>query len=435
MSDDEIAVVSVGSEEIDFGMDDLALLAGDLGPGDVLDGIYRLGEILGEGAMGRIFEAQDLDLNRRVAIKVPLIDEAVDILIDEARALAALRHKRLPVVHAAGRHLGINYFVMERLVGVDLDEHILEVTEDGYALRLDEVVDTLICITDALNAIHQAGLAHRDIKPANVLLSKRGPVLIDFGLVAPASAEDAIQGGSPAYVAPEIIANTSERSLRHLSDIYSLGVLAYAMLTGEEPFDDDDLPTLLRLHIEAPVPDVRRLRPTAPPKLAELIKEMMAKKPAARPGAEEALWAMQSVARNLAVSKPPSRPLVAIASEDIALVGKLAGCLSDWAKHAKVRVCRSGESVLSLLAEQRVELMLVDVRLADMTGLELLMQLPGAEVDRPEVMVALTSAAAEEDFALLERFGVMSVVQRGDESGASLKSIVRNVLSPRPRDR
>ena len=115
----------VESAELDFDVSDIEgedlldgeaafVLAEDLSEGDVLNGIYKLGVMLGEGAMGRIFEAQDLDLNRRVAIKVPLIEEAVDILIAEARAMAALRHNNLPVVHAAGKHHGVNYLVIRR---------------------------------------------------------------------------------------------------------------------------------------------------------------------------------------------------------------------------------------------------------------------------------------------------------------------------------
>lgn len=413
-----------------FGDDGAFVLAEDLSEGDVLNDIYRLGDMLGEGAMGRIFEAQDLDLNRRVAIKVPLIEEAVDILIAEARAMAALRHKNLPVVHAAGKHHGVNYLVMERLSGVDLDRHLTEVYDDGFALGFDEVVEILICITDALTAIHHAGVAHRDIKPENVLLCKRGPVLIDFGLVAPATADEAIQGGSPCYVAPEIIANTAVRSSRHLSDIYSLGIMAYELLSGEVPFDHDDIPKLLAMHLQAPTPDVRKLRPNTPDALAALITEMMSKAPVERPSAEEALWALKAIAKQVAKRGVPE-PEIIVASEDIALVGRISKLVKEWHEEGKVRVCKSSDAVFGALLARQAELMLVDVALQDMSGMELLMQLP-EDIARPHAMVALTKAGSK-DLALLSRFGVHAAIARGESLEESLFKIFRNCVLPRPK--
>ncbi len=446
MSDDGVvaAEVELGLDAEGLGFDpaEVAALAEDLSVGDVLDGIYRLERTLGEGAMGRIFEAQDLDLNRRVAIKVPLVEEAVDVLIAEARALAALRHNNLPVVHAAGRHEGVSFLVMERLRGVDLDEHVAALTAEGRSLPLYDAMQILSHILDALAAIHQAGIAHRDIKPANVLLCKRGPVLIDFGLVAAASSRDAVSGGSPSYVAPEIITDTSERSSRHLADIYSFGVLAYEVLTGEVPFDHDDLRTLLRMHVTAEVPDVRARRPDVPPKLAALIKEMMAKKPGERPSAEEALWAVSAMAKRFEGYELPARPVVVVVSDDLALVGKLTRLFKEWLEPAKVRVCRSGDAAVALLGETAPDLLLLDVQLADMSAMELLLCLsggesaprsggrgskPGPRVHDPRAVVALTQSSSAEDAALLKRFDIHALVPR-DDPQESLAVIVRNVF-------
>src|SRR5690606_6303118 len=157
-----------------------------LGEGEVIGEQFRIVKLLGQGGMGQIFEAEDLVLQRRVAVKVPLSRGASDVLMSEARALAALSHPNLPVVHAAGRHGERGYLVMERLVGIDLGTHIERVYELGHAIRLGEALELLIDIADALHAIHQAGIVHRDVKPDNVLLcGRRGPVLIDFGLVVP----------------------------------------------------------------------------------------------------------------------------------------------------------------------------------------------------------------------------------------------------------
>ena len=400
-------------------------------PGDLVDGIYQLTKTLGEGAMGRIFEAQDLLLKRRVAIKVALIAEAVEVLIAEARALAALRHPNLPVVHAAGRFEQTDYLVMERLHGVDLDKHVAEIYEAGYCLPLGDALDLLIRITDALRAIHHAGIAHRDIKPENVLLCKRGPVLIDFGLVAAASANDAIHGGSPCYVAPEIIRRDSERSSRHLADIYSLGILAYELLTGEVPFDADDVMAVLRLHLDAPIPDVRSRRPDLPAPLAEMIVEMMAKQPGERPSAEEVLWTLRSLSRSVDPSLPPKHPAVLVVSEDAALCGKIGRLIQGWAPEAKVGASRTIDAALTNLAKQEPYLLIVDC--SKTMGVELLMQLGSSTVRRPAV-VTLIEELHTADFALLRRFAAHCVVPMGDGMAGELHTIVRNVLSPRPAD-
>ena len=427
MSGDSGVVVAVEGAELSDA--EFREFGAHLVAGDLVDGIYRLTKTLGEGAMGRIFEAQDLLLKRRVAIKVALIAEAVEVLIAEARALAALRHPNLPVVHAAGRSEQTDYLVMERLHGVDLDKHVEEIYESGHCLPLAEALDLLIRITDALRAIHHAGIAHRDIKPANVILCPRGPVLIDFGLVAAASASDAIQGGSPCYVAPEIIRRDSQRGSRHLADIYSLGILAHELLTGAVPFDAEEIEDLLRLHLVAPIPDVRSRRPDLPAPLAEVLREMMAKQPGERPSAEEVLWTLQAVARNLDPSLPPKQPTVLVVSEDAALCGKLGRLLQGWVPHATVRANRTIDAALTTLGAQNPYLLIVDG--SQSIGIELLMQL-GSSPAKPAAIVTLIAEVHTADFALLRRLHAFCSVPMGEDMASELEAITRNVLSPRP---
>jgi serine/threonine-protein kinase len=395
--------------------------------GDVLDGIYRLDAVLGAGAMGRIFAAQDLILQRSVAVKVPLDEAAREVLVSEARALAALRHRHLPVIHAAGRHRGIDFLVMERLSGVDLDKYISAAYASGHSLPLAEALELLSVITQALLAIHHAGIAHRDIKPENVLLCKRGPVLIDFGLVAAASSTAAVDGGSPCYVPPELVLRKSERSTRHLSDIYSLGVLAYELLSGKVPFDADDVRELLVLHVQAPIPDVRALRPDVPAKLAALLLEMMAKEPSERPTAEEVSWRLQGVAR--ALRKPDDQPAVLIVSGDMGFCGKIGRLVQGWVPGARIRSGRTADAALAVIAKDAPRLMLVDM--ADASGVELLMQWRGSEQAHTPATVAVVKDFHTTDLSLLKRMAVFCVVHAGETMIGELSEVVTNVLRPR----
>jgi serine/threonine protein kinase len=427
MSDDIVISYEEDDDEDLLDAGRISIGGSEIGVGEVLDGIYELKGVLGEGGMGKIFAAQDLLLKRRVAVKVPLTPEALEVLIAEAKALAALRHPHLPVVHAAGKHGSLDYLVMEQLSGVDLDKRISERVGAGRSLSLREALDLLSTITDALQAIHQAGIAHRDIKPENVLICKRGPVLIDFGLVAAASSDEAIDGGSPCYVPPELIQRTSRRSTRHLSDIYSLGVLAYELFTGHVPFDAEELMDLLKLHVEAPVPDVRGRRPDAPAALATLITEMMDKEPTVRPSAQEVKFRLSSIIKSL--EDHPEPPTALVVSEDMGFCGQLARKIEAWSPQATVRVGRSLEKATKVLDEVKPRIMIVDNSGA--SGVELLMGLRSSE-SQPAGIVALTKDFHTVDRAMLRRMAVFCMIERGQLMDDELRLVTCNVLNAGP---
>lgn len=405
-----------------------------LAVGAMVGGVYRVRKLLGQGAMGRIFEADDTVLNRRVALKLPLDTESAKVLMSEGRALAALRHPNLPVVHTAGRHGGLDFLVMERLVGVSLERHIEHAYELGHPIQLGEAVQLLIDICDAMHAIHQAGIVHRDVKPENVLLcGKRGPVLIDFGLVVPeTTVGDQVTAGTPYYVAPEMIGGDATRGSGHLADLYSFGVTAYELLTGRLPYNADDLASVLRLHREAPIPDARMLRPDLPAQLAQTVKELMAKQPGERPQtAEEVLWRLRKIALVVKDRVPPKRPMVLLVTEDLALVGQLKHLLESWLDKVDVVIKRTGQQALEALdssSEGGPHLMLVDLELGDMSGVEMLMQLRGNDEAWPSAVVAMSDQARPQDLELLRHLDVMSFVSKGTHMPAMLEPVVRNVL-------
>ncbi|MEZ4440877.1 MAG: protein kinase [Polyangiaceae bacterium] len=407
----------------------------DITEGALVGGLYRIHKVLGEGNMGRVFEAEDTLLNRRVALKVPIDERAAQMLLAEARALAALKHQNLPVVHSAGRHGHLDFIVMERLVGVSLERFIQHAYAQGEPIRLGEVLELLVDIGDALHAIHHAGIVHRDVKPDNVLLcGRRGPVLIDFGLVVAqvGFGEATPLAGTPQYLAPEMVGGDATRGSGHLADLYSFGVLAFELLTGSLPYNAGDLESLLRLHREAPVPDVRMLRPDLPSPLAGMLRELMAKHPGERPQtAEEVVWRLRKLAAEVGPRTPASEPHVVVVTQQTALGKDLSELLRRWVPKASVELVTDAAEAAEVVEKQPPDLLLVDLSLTPISGVELLMQLRGTDVGVPAATVALSNNARPQDLELLRHLEVMSFVSKGPYLAPMLEPVVRNVLLAR----
>ena len=203
-------------------------------------GRYRLLRVLGEGAFGLVYLANDEELQRAVAIKVPrkeIFSESrdIDLYLSEARTVASLSHPNIVPVYDAGRtENGSIYVVSKYIRGCTLEERVRE-----SRASIDQVVEWLVPVLDALNHAHHERIIHRDVKPANILLegSKQIPYLLDFGLAI--REEDHRQAGklagTPSYMSPEQARGEGHR-LDNRSDIFSMGVVLYETLTGQKPF-------------------------------------------------------------------------------------------------------------------------------------------------------------------------------------------------------
>jgi eukaryotic-like serine/threonine-protein kinase len=253
---------------------------------------YALGDILGEGSMGRVYAARDTFLARDVALKVPRkhIDEpTVRSVLDEARAAARLESEHVARVLDAGRtgSQGLPYIVMERLEGVDL------ATLSATQMTLGKVLDYVAQACEAIAEAHTMGMVHRDIKPSNLFLATRrdGSSVLkvldfgvaDFGSVHP-RARDNEMAGTPHYMAPEVL--MGERATVR-SDVWSLGVVLYELIAGEMPFDGDEALVVWTaiLQKDAPRLDTPQSSPSSthvPRKVADVVARCLAKDPAAR---------------------------------------------------------------------------------------------------------------------------------------------------------
>jgi serine/threonine-protein kinase len=255
-------------------------------------GRYLLLGPLGAGGMATVYKALDPALKRFVAVKVPQFSGSPASLeqqhrrfLREAQAASQLRHPNVCPVHDLGEEKGTPYLVMEWVDGESLQKRL---EQRGPLKDACEAV-TLVCqALRGLEALHETcGLVHRDLKPANILLDAHGtPLLSDFGLARPLRDAEYLTApgtllGTVPYMAPEQVAGSPDEAIGPHTDIYSLGVVLYQVLTGRLPFEMP-FPNILWHIQQGPVPPVQSHRPDLDPSLAELIHKAMARAPAER---------------------------------------------------------------------------------------------------------------------------------------------------------
>jgi eukaryotic-like serine/threonine-protein kinase len=248
----------------------------------LIAGRYRLDTLLGRGGMSEVWCATDLELGRRVALKLLAPNEDNERFEREARAFAALAHPNVTQLYDYGESDGRPFMVLEYLGGGSLEELLRThgVLEDGETRRISTE------LAAGLAHAHARGVVHRDLKPSNVLFDDEGRAkLADFGIARMAAGEGTLTEagtvlGTAAYISPE---QASGLPATPASDVYSFGVLLYRMLTGRLPFESDDPLTLVVQHRDEQPPPVEALRPDAPADLAALTEASLAKDPAVRP--------------------------------------------------------------------------------------------------------------------------------------------------------
>lgn len=248
---------------------------------------FRVERIIQRGGMAQVYYGMDIKLHRPVAIKVidtfyrenPVYARR---FVEEARTVATWSHENIIRIYYADDQEGIYYFVMEYIDGSDLGSLLAEYTRRGDFVSHAEVIRMGRGIAAALDYAHERGVIHRDVKPSNVMVAKDGRVvLMDFGLAL------SLQGGSigeafgtPQYIAPEQ-ANRSADAVPQ-SDIYSLGVIVYELLTGTIPFDDPSAAALVVQHLLHEPPTPSEINPALNSAIDEVLLKALRKKPEER---------------------------------------------------------------------------------------------------------------------------------------------------------
>ena len=258
---------------------------GDPGPTLPFDlGDYILLEVVGRGGMGVVYLAKQRELDRYVAVKMIrsgiFADEAeVRRFYTEAQAAGRLRHPGIVAIHQFGRRAGHHFFSMEYIRGTDLQRKI-----NSCVLEPKEAAEYVRDVAQAIHHAHQKGVLHRDLKPANVLIDEQDQIHVtDFGLAKHIDADSSVTGsgaavGTPHYMAPEQAGGHSDRASRQ-SDVYSLGAILFACVTGRPPIVADTvLQTLVKV-VHHPAPPVRSLRSDVPIDMETIIAKCLEKNP------------------------------------------------------------------------------------------------------------------------------------------------------------
>ena len=266
-------------------------------------GRYEIRSKIGEGGMGEVYVARDTQLDRQIALKILPAELAgnqdrMRRFTQEARAAAGLNHPNIAHIYEIGENDGVNFIAMECVEGETL-RHLLA----RRKLDIKRTVELAAQVASGLSAAHQAGIVHRDIKPENLIVTTSGPIkILDFGLaklvekqrgaagvselttahMQPSGQAETVKGailGTVAYMSPE---QARAEKLDQRTDIFSLGVVLYEMVTGERPFRGKSAIDTLHAIINVEPPPVTQLNPQLPPELADILAKALAKDPAER---------------------------------------------------------------------------------------------------------------------------------------------------------
>jgi serine/threonine-protein kinase len=276
-------------------------------------GRYALKSLLGEGGLGRVYEAWDPLLSRTVAVKTLQFDLDMPsrigldrLLLNEARAAGSLTHAHIVTVHDAGLSAHGVYIAMERLRGRDLRQAIAE----GWRPTPAAAAQIVRRVADALAYAHARGIVHCDIKPGNIFLTRKDkPKVLDFGIARAAHAStlpagETIVAGSPHYLAPEQLQGGPVDAR---TDVYALGVVLYEMLTGRKAFTGESLEQIHAEVLSGTPPTVHELRPDVPEALSAVVARAMQRDPQQRPAsASEFSQSLRRFAQGLPA--PDSEP-------------------------------------------------------------------------------------------------------------------------------
>ncbi len=382
--------------------------AGPFKPGDVLDGVYRiLGEI-GTGGYGVVYEAQDEHLGRRVALKVST--QANAELGAEAEATSAFHHPGVTRIYGSGSFQGHSYIVMEVLRGQTLWDYVQSKGRFGKTVPVLEAVELLGTVAQTLAVVHAAGLVHRDVKPGNVMIVPDGRiVLMDFGLFLPRAGVELHPEGTAEYMAPETIRGIPACPS---ADIYSLGVTAYEMLTGEVPFSRIDVLAMVHRQREPKIEPLRNSRPDVPAVLADLIHEMLDQDPNARPDAGAVVYRMGRVKHGI-LDRMANGFQVMVVDDDPTVNRLLTMWIGARLPEAKVRNFFDADQALASIRQAQPDVLLLDLNMPNVSGVELCMVMRGMNLARDCMIVAVSAAAQTYDQMLLRTLGVSRFVPKG----------------------
>lgn len=396
-------------------------------PGEKLAERYVAESVIGRGSHGTVILARDFELQRDVAIK--FIQGGAAELLPEARAMAMVTHPNVVQVYDVGTLPPYAYLVMENVPGHSVEDRL----ESGR-VKLDEAIAIVDQAARGLEAIHSAGLVHGDIKPSNILIGPAYRVcLADFGLVRTFAtyADGESLGGTPGYFAPERVTRTIRAETARAIDIYSLGILTYELLTGELPYQGGTPLEVLERHRAAPLP-------VLPASLGlsafdEVISRALAKSPGARFDSAKAFRRALLDAHTKQVQAPRSADVLLVQSVDRSR-GETRQSIMQQVHGANVRTAAGGAAALESIRDLRPDLVLMDMQLSDMNGIEFAGTLR-ANHDIPPPIVVFSAVGSASDWQVLSALGVEAFLLEPVDPemlALTVRRVLARVSSTRP---
>ncbi|HJL18403.1 MAG TPA: serine/threonine-protein kinase [Sandaracinaceae bacterium LLY-WYZ-13_1] len=404
-------------------------------PGTVLDGTYRIVQRLGEGGMGVVLRARDERLDRDVAIKLIHPDQVLRAsararFLEEARAMARVRHPNVVEIHAFGEIEGAPYFVMEYVPGADLERWL---AQRGGRPTLGEAWNVLDQACRGVQAIHDSGTTHRDLKSSNLLVGPSFRVVVtDLGLarlVEEHSAEHVVSG-TPAYMAPELISGGHVApELVPRADVYSLAVIAYELLTGTMPFEGETLSQTLGMQLSVPPPPLLERRHDLPQAFEDAVLAALEKDPALRtPSAEafrhhlEAAWEASRQAHDAL--------FFLVADDDPGLRALISATLRKAFPAARVEAVSDGARALDVARARPPSLVVSDLDMPEMNGVELTAALRSEPETEEVPIVIATAVGGPKDWQVLSQLGADSLMLKPFDP-VQLVSLAENLVATR----
>jgi DNA-binding NarL/FixJ family response regulator/tRNA A-37 threonylcarbamoyl transferase component Bud32 len=405
--------------------------------GQKLNDRYQIEDMIGEGATAAVYRAMDTRLKRVVAVKMllPHVHSTTRQRFErEALAVAKLNHPGIMAVYDVGQDKDANYIVVELVDGKPLYDYIPSSPE--MVARLSQQ----ICL--ALDYAHRAGVIHRDVKPANIYVTANDHIkIMDFGLAIPVEGGEkrlTAMGsiiGTPAYLSPE---QAQGKVLSPQTDIYSLGVVMYEMITGELPFDADDIASILLQQVNKPAVPPSELTPDIPLWLENIILTALEKHPENRfptaalmAAALQAGDAIPDVKATLGGAGAPAAAAipkirVILADDHVTLRAPLAAYLDLAGDIAVIAEANDGQEAIELAREHHPDVILLDLNMPNVNGLQ---ALPVIKSENPKTKVLVLTGRDETPFIMRAmRAGANGYILK-TTSEEDLVNAVRDVYS------